>query len=84
MFLFFWLGEDFVGEPIPFSINTGESSQSGEIGIDILLLNDDRFEPNLEGFLLLIMVNETTTNPLSVSLSSESALFQILDNEDSK
>ena len=84
IYFLFWVGEDFVGDPIPFRIDTNSSSQSHEIGIDRLLLNDERFEPRIEAFFLLIMVNETITNPLVVRISSNPALFQIFDNEDSK
>ena len=49
-----------------------------------MLLNDHHFEPRVEGFYLKLMVNESTTNPLSVKLSSEPALVQIIDIEDSK
>ena len=87
LFVLFHAGEDFVGDPIFFSIHTEESSsKSGETGINCsLLIDDDRFEPKIEEFFLLIMVDEkTTSTPLAVSSLANPALFQILDNEDSK
>ena len=86
-FILFLTGEDFVGDPIPFIIDTNKSSSlSGELWINTsLLIDDDWFEPKIEGFYLLLLVNDSiTTNPLVVPFSSYLALFQILDNKDSK
>ena len=84
MLCFILSGEDFVGDPIPFRINTENPFQLCEMEIEPLLLNDGRFERQIQGFFLLIVVNTTTTNPLAVQFSQNPALFQILDNDDSK
>ena len=78
------IGDDFNGEPIPFTINPEESSRKGKAEIEIMLINDDRFEPKCEEFYLQIMVNKSNTEPLQARLLSEPALFRILDDEDSK
>ena len=70
--------------PIPFSINTEDPFQWCEIEIEHLLLKDGRFEQQIEGFLLLLVVNTNTTDPLAVRFSQNPALFQILEDDDSK
>ena len=48
-------------------------------------IDDDIYEAEVEGFILLIMVNESTTNPHLVQFNRwRVALFQIIDYEDSK
>lgn len=47
--------------------------------------DDEKYEAQVEGLILLIMVNESTTNNESVRFDSgRVALFQIIDYQDSK
>ena len=84
MLCFILSGIDFVGDSIPFSINAEDPFQSREIEIEHLLLKDGQFERQIEGFLLLLVVNTNTTDPLAVRFLQNPALFQILDDDDSK
>ena len=47
--------------------------------------DDTKYEVQVEGLILLIMVNESSTNPQLVRFDSgRAALFHIIDYEDSK
>ena len=70
-------------DPIPFTIPAGGSEPVEEIVMHFY--DDTKYEAQVEGLILLIMVNESTTNPQLVRFDSgRVALFQIIDYEDSR
>ena len=74
--------DDFSMDPIPFTIPAGGSEPTKEIFVHYY--DDTKYEAQVEGFILLIMVNESTTNPQLVRFDSgRVALFEIIDYEDS-
>ena len=75
--------EDFPMDPIPFTIPAGASEPLEDIAVNYF--DDEKYEAQAEGLILLIMVNESTTNPhLAQFDSGRVALFQIIDYEDSR
>ena len=79
-----YAANDFVSRKIPFTIpaNTVEANQS----VEIVIVDDDMFEPVREGFRLLIVV-DTDRTPLSqVNFEGQIQLgmFRIDDTEDSE
>ena len=75
--------DDFSMDPIPFTIPASGSEPMDDIVVNYY--DDTKYEAQVEGLILLIMVNESTTNPNLVKFDSRRvALFQIIDYEDSK
>ena len=69
-------------DPIPFTIPAGASVPMEDIVVNYF--DDTKYEAEVEGLILLIMVNESTTNPNLVRFDSgRVALFEIIDYEDS-
>ena len=69
--------------PIPFTIPAGASEPLEDIVVNYF--DDTKFEAQVEGLVLLIMVNESTTNPHLVRFDSgRVAIFQIIDYYDSR
>lgn len=81
--IIFILADEFSTDPIPFTIPAGGSGPVEEI--TVRYYDDTKFEAQVEGFILLIMVNTSTTSPSVVRFDSgRLALFQIIDYEDSE
>ena len=74
--------EDFVSRKIPFTVpaNSTVVNQS----VVIVVVDDDMLEPEMEGFRLLLVVDESRTPKTKVTFGSQLALFRINDQTDSE
>ena len=70
-------------DPIPFTIPAGASEPMGDIVVNYF--DDTKYEAVVEGLILLIMVNESTTPTQLVRFDTgRVALFEIIDIDDSR
>ena len=76
--------EDFSSRIIPFTIRANSSEPEEKIVITVV--DDDMLEPEMEGFRLVLIVNDSMTprSQVSFGLGGQVALFRIDDQKDSE